>query len=615
MRILIGLGVLVVLLLGILLALPFLVDLNQYQDRYRPLIEEALSRKVVLGDVRLTVWPRLGVRVAGVTVQEDPAFGAGPFVSFTSLDVGVKLLPLLSRKVEVEEVTLRDPLIAVIKNRKGEMNLSTIGTRTPAVSSPGQPAASPLQVLALLAVDRFSITGGAITYRDDSIPEPMEYRVNDLELLLRSVHLGETPTLHLAATLQPYNIPIRLDGSAGPLVDMVDLKQFMFDLGLGKVAMVLKGSLVGGNLAATLTAPLIKSSDLPLALPLTKPVQIKDFHATVKAQYPLPPEGSAEQFLEVPDLGFAVVMGQSLLTVQGHGAGGRLTLTVTAPSINTADIPTELSLKKPIEIKALQLSAELKGQDLRVNNLSLQLFGGTIKAIGGVTVGSLAPPFNGKVTVEGLQLGPVLDALGPSQISASGTAGLELAVSGRGFSMSDLKALEATGHIGVSQGKIEGVNLIQEVVARLNVPGLTLDNLKATVFSTAETDLAVKDGIVNIQRLLMESHDFQATGGGIVGFDQSLNLKLALNLSPSLSQKIAGALPATRLAFVGGRLNVPVTITGTTQAPSYGVDLHVLTSRAQGQLKGVIGDLLGGSPKSQDLKQKGQDFLKGLLGR
>ena len=448
MRIFIGLGVLAVLLLAILLSLPFLVDLNQYQDRYKPLIEEALNRKMVLQDVRLTIWPRLGVRVAGVTVQEDPAFGGGLFASFTSLDVGVKLLPLLSRKVEVEEVTLRAPLIAALKNRKGEMNLSTIGTSAPAASPSGQSAASPLQALALLAVDRFSVTGGAITYRDDSTAEPTEYRVNDLELLLTSVHLGETPTLHLAATLLPYNIPVRLDGSAGPLVDLFDLKQFMFDLGLGNIAMALKGSLVDGNLTATLTAPLFKSSDLPIALPLTKPVQIKDFHATVKAQYPLPPGGSAEQLVDIHDLGFAVAMGQSLLTVQGYGTDGRLTLTVTAPSINTADLPTELSLKKPIEITALQLSAELKGQDLRVNNLSLQLFGGTVKVIGGVTAGSLAPPFNGKVTVEGLQLGPALDALGSSQISASGTAGLVLAVSGRGFSLPDLtKALEATGHL------------------------------------------------------------------------------------------------------------------------------------------------------------------------
>ena len=174
MKILIGLGVLVVLLVAAILSLPFLIDLNKYQDQYKPLIEEALNRKIVLKDIRLTIWPRIGVRVAGFTVQDDPAFGTGPFASLTSLDVGVKLMPLLSKKVEVEEITLRDPLITIIKNRKGEMNLSTIGPKTPATSSPEQPEApspptgNPLQVLALLAVDRVSITGGTLTYRDES---------------------------------------------------------------------------------------------------------------------------------------------------------------------------------------------------------------------------------------------------------------------------------------------------------------------------------------------------------------------------------------------------------------------------------------------------------------
>jgi AsmA protein len=116
-------------------------------------------------------------------VQNDPAFSTGPFASLTSLDVGVKLTRLLSKKVEIEEITLRNPLITVIKNRKGEMNLSTIGPKTPATSSPEQPEApsqptgNPLQVLALLAVDRISITGGTIPYRDDSTPKPTEYRV------------------------------------------------------------------------------------------------------------------------------------------------------------------------------------------------------------------------------------------------------------------------------------------------------------------------------------------------------------------------------------------------------------------------------------------------------
>src|SRR5574337_1172347 len=100
----------------------------------------------------------IGLRVAGFTVVEDPAFGTGPFASLSSVDVGVKLMPLLSGRVEVEEITLRDPLITVIKNKNGVLNASTLGRKGVAV--PERPSRAPvpspdgpLKILALLAVD------------------------------------------------------------------------------------------------------------------------------------------------------------------------------------------------------------------------------------------------------------------------------------------------------------------------------------------------------------------------------------------------------------------------------------------------------------------------------
>ncbi len=626
MKILIGLGVLVVLLVAAILSLPFLIDLNKYQDQYKPLIEEALNRKIVLKDIRLTIWPRIGVRVAGFTVQDDPAFGTGPFASLTSLDVGVKLMPLLSKKVEVEEITLRDPLITIIKNRKGEMNLSTIGPKTPATSSPEQPeapsppAGNPLQVLALLAVDRVSITGGTLTYRDESTTNPTEYQVNNLEVLLKSVHLGETPTLHLAATLQPYNIPVKLDGSFGPLVETLDLKQFAFDIGLGKIAMDLKGSVVGGNLDATLTSPLINSADVPVTLPLAKPVIVKNFHLTAKAKSPLPQGVPPLELADVTDLGLDVVIGNSTLNVKGTVAGGRAKINITSPTINTADVPVALPFKKPVDIKDLQIAAELKGQEARVNNLSFQLFGGHAKAQAGMTLDPAAPPFNGKVVVQSLQLGPTLEALGSDQVSISGTAGMDFVMGGRGFSLPDLtKALEGVGHVAVKDGKIEGVNLIQEALSLLQIIGLSPDNVKATAFSTIETDLAIKQGIINVQRLLMDSHDFQATGGGTIGFDQTLNLTVNLNLSQNLTQKIASSSPVAKFALKEGRLSLPLIITGSVQAPSYGLNMKGMTGKVQEQVQKKVEEavegLLKGTTKPQDLKQQGQDLLKGLLGR
>ena len=626
MKILIGLGVLVVLVVAAILSLPFLIDLNKYQDQYKPLIEETLNRKVVLKNIRLTIWPRIGVRVVGFTVQEDPTFGAGPFASLASLDVGVKLIPLLSKKVEVEEITLRDPFITIIKNRKGEMNLSTIGPKTPSTSSPeqpespSQPTGNPLQVLALLAVDRVSITGGTITYRDESTTKPTEYQINNLEVLLKSVHLGETPTLHLAATVQPYNIPVKLDGSFGPLVETIDLKQLGFDLSLGKIAMAIKGSLVGGNLDATLTSPLINSADVPMTLPLAKPVVVKNFYLTAKAKSPLPQGVPPLELADVTDLGLDVVLGNSVLNVKGAMAGGRAKISVTSPTINTADVPVVLPFKKPFDIKDLRIAAELKGQEARVNNLSFQLFGGHAKAQAGMTLDPAAPLFNGKVVVQGLQVGPALEALGSDQISISGMAGLDFAMGGRGFSLPDLtKALESVGHVAVKDGRIEGVNLIQEALSRLQVVGLSPDNVKATAFSTIETDLAIKEGVITVQRLLMDSHDFRATGGGTIGFDQTLNLTVNLNLSQNLSQKIARSSPVAKFAMKEGRLSLPLIITGTAQAPSYGLNMTGMTGKVQEQVQKKVEEavdrLLRGTTKPQDLKQQGQNLLKGLLGR
>lgn len=184
--------------------------------------------------------------------------------------------------------------------------------------------------------------------------------------------------------------------------------------------------------------------------------------------------------------------------------------------------------------------------------------------------------------------------------------------------MPDLtKFLEGTGHVAVKDGKIEGVNLLQEAISLLKVAGISMDDAKATVFSTIETDLAIKHGTIYVQRLLMDSHDFQATGGGTIGFDQALNLIMSLNLSEDLSQKIARSSPAAKFAMKENRVSLPLVITGTAQAPSYGLDMKNLSGKIQEQVQKKVEEtiegLLKGTTKPEDLTQQGQDLLKGLL--
>jgi AsmA protein len=549
MKVLVWVSAAFLLVLAVALSLPFLIDLNKYQEQYRPAVEEVLNRKITLQDIQFTLWPKIGARLAGLVVLDDPAFGDSPFTSLTSAGVGVKLMPLLTGRVEVEDITLVDPVITVIKNERGILNVSTLGRK--GVAAPKTPSRAPipspegpLKILAMLAVDRVSVSGGKLTYRDLSTGTPAEYVLQDLEFLLQSVRLGQTPGLHLATLVQPFNLPVTLDGTFGPLKESADIDAIDLRVALGKTSFAITGSIAGRNTR----------------------------------------------------------------------------LNVSAPVINTVDLPMALPLKKPVEVKDVRIAAGVKGQDIQLDNLSFQLFDGLVTAQGGMTSGVGPPPFNGRVTLKGVQLGRVFEAIGTDALSVSGTADGDLALQGRGFTMTDLtQVMEGAGQIAVKDGRIEGVNLMHQVSTLFKVAGLSPDDVKATAFSTIETDLGIKQGVVNVQRLLMDSHDFQATGGGTIGFDHALNLKVNLNLSEALSQKIAGGSPAARVALSGGRLGVPMVITGTTQGPSYGLDTQGVGAKVQEQVKEKVreaaGDLLTGASRPKDVKQKGQELFKGLIGR
>jgi len=529
-KLIIGIGVVIFLVLVLAILLPFIVDLNRYQAQYLPIIEEALNRKVTLKNVRLMIIPRIGVRVSGFTVMDDPAFNAGPFASLASLDVGVKWRPLLSKRIEVEEITLRDPVITVIKDQKGVLNTSTLGkqgppmSRAPSASSPSPTAEGPLRILTLLAFDRVSLTGGKLTYRDLSTPKPMEYTVEQLELLLKSVGLGQTASLHLAAEMQPLNLPVRLDGTIGPIKEKLDIQNINILITLGKTAVVVKGSAVGGDTKLAITSPVVNSAGLPVALPL----------------------------------------------------------------------------KKPIEAKDVQIAVEVKDPQVRLSNFSFNLFGGQLNLEGVFTTGSKAPPFGGKLRIQKLPLGPVMEAVGTGKVSISGTAEAQLDLQGQGLSTSDLtNSLTGTGHLIVKDGKIEGINLLKEAFKLLRLIGVKHDITNATTFSIIESDMVIKHGIITVERLQMDGQEFQAAATGTVGFDQRLNLKAKLSLSEELSRQIGSGASVAKIMMTGNRITVPMRITGTVSAPAYALDTKAMGAKAQERVK-------------KKAKEKVRELLKGL---
>src|ERR1035437_9315686 len=117
-KLVIVIGVIVVILVALLLALPHLIDVNKYRGQIQAQLQQRLNRPAQLGQMSLSVLP-LRVEVNSVTIGEDPSYRSNvPFAQVGELDVSVKLFPLLSGNVEVNSLEMKQAKIELIRDRK-----------------------------------------------------------------------------------------------------------------------------------------------------------------------------------------------------------------------------------------------------------------------------------------------------------------------------------------------------------------------------------------------------------------------------------------------------------------------------------------------------------------
>ena len=77
-------------------------DPNEYRPKIVKLVKDRTGRDISIGDVGLKVLPKVGARLAQVSLAERD--GKGEFAGVDEAQVYVALLPLLSREVVVDQV-------------------------------------------------------------------------------------------------------------------------------------------------------------------------------------------------------------------------------------------------------------------------------------------------------------------------------------------------------------------------------------------------------------------------------------------------------------------------------------------------------------------------------
>lgn len=158
-RILKIVGIVVAVLVVILIAIPFLINVNSFRPRIEAEASEALGRPVKVGNLSLSILSG-SVSADNISIAEDPAFGTNPFVTAKSLKVGVEIMPLItSKELRVTDITLEKPEITLLKTAAGKWNFSSLGGNATKASSP---ASSGSSTPGNLSVGKLSVTDGKL---------------------------------------------------------------------------------------------------------------------------------------------------------------------------------------------------------------------------------------------------------------------------------------------------------------------------------------------------------------------------------------------------------------------------------------------------------------------
>ena len=120
-------AIVVAVLVVVVIALPFLINVNRFRPQIESELSGALGRQAGVGNLSLSILSG-SVAADDITIADDPGFSKSPFVTAKSLKVGVELLPLVfSKQLNVTEITLEQPEIRLLKTAGGKWNFSSIG--------------------------------------------------------------------------------------------------------------------------------------------------------------------------------------------------------------------------------------------------------------------------------------------------------------------------------------------------------------------------------------------------------------------------------------------------------------------------------------------------------
>ncbi|NND82053.1 MAG: AsmA family protein [Gammaproteobacteria bacterium] len=197
------------LLLVAVLAAPKLVDEQALKATLTKLVAEQTGREVQLdGALRLSVLPWLGLEIEQLTISQPPGFGEEmpPLLRVADAQLRVKPLPLLSRRVEMDTIVLRQPELNLITLADGQNSLDgLLGTQEK--EAPADVEGS--GIIAALLIQGVEIERASAVWIDQTTGA--DYRLQDLSLSAGDILQSEPAPLKLSGVAINASDPVPME--------------------------------------------------------------------------------------------------------------------------------------------------------------------------------------------------------------------------------------------------------------------------------------------------------------------------------------------------------------------------------------------------------------------
>ncbi|MGD9045208.1 MAG: AsmA family protein [Desulfobacterales bacterium] len=644
---------LVVVVIAVLLVAPAFIDIQDYKPEIEKFISEKTGRPFTVGDdLSLSLFPWIGVSLSEAQLGNSAGFKEKDFVSVKSFEVRVKLLPLLSKDVQLKRFILNEPKITLVKNKSGQVNWALpddTKEKAPAEKTPKESEAPSVEAglpIKDLTVGELSIKNGSVIWIDHTTANRKE--ITALNLTLQDVSLERPVKLSFSAILD--NQPVAVDGTVGPVGK--DFKQATIPLDLDvnafkQLVLKLKGSLKNpaSNPGIDMAVGIEEFSprELMAALGQKFPVATSDPKALDRVALKANIKGDASKVsvtngilnLDESTLNFSLnASDYSRPNLAFDLNLDRINLDRYLPPKSEKKPAAEKPAgKKPIDyaplrrlilngrvrigqlvankakIQDLLLQIKAKNGVFDLDPLKLAMYQGNVSGKGNFNVQTNTPQSRVDLNLENIQAGPLLkDVLEKEILEGVTNAQFKLAMSGDDAAMIK-KTLNGNGQVRFNDGAIIGIDLagmIRNVKAAFGLEQRT-DQRPRTDFAELNAPFSIKKGLVHTPETRLKSPLVRVIAAGDANL---VNETLNFRVEPKVVATIKGQGDEKQRSG----LMVPVLVSGTFSKPKFKPDLA-------GVAKKQLEEKILGSGKGEklldkkDLEKTAKDALKSILGQ